>query len=791
MMNRREFIKSISMTGSSLLLAHAAIADVTRLSPMKPASQKRLLGVQLSAKESADVQDQYDVPFLKGMLRVPADQPARIDVDGEVRRIYLLGMTESAKVSGWSAPLDYSRRYFIGDNLGQIQLDYADGTAQAFPLILGESLWWGPPFNRFREPFPADARLREAFASAMRLYPAKPVEDGIYAAVITPKAAALKSIVIQGSAAKQGAPLITGITLEAEGMNEIPGTVALTAGVLSPSVAQFFEERPLRPLGEDESQTAQELTNLKLAVYSSDESFTGYVALQKPQEYFGPSVSFKGSLPAEVLANAFCYNVQDSLNKIDGDGMYHTSTKGAVWWNDAGMGSPYTGKYYGQSWSRDLGRSLQELSELGYLEKALPCAEYAMRMARLWQETASLKFHGELLLPHWGRIINQPAVDTAFENDGHGLITVFLYKLWQRLPNRDEWLRANWSDVKAAGDWILWLFANPEISGASNGVLRTTGESAGGNGYSAYPDCSCFNALRALAQMADSVGETDSATQWRERAHQMHEAIGKQYIVTDPKYGPAWKLEYAGWPYKTTVLGPLVLSADYEGFAPRNQDDNWRAANEAAYQRLIDTYQPFGFYGLTMGYGQGFVTQSALLLDRMRDATVMLDWLAKEIYDPRFGSFIVSEGVQMDPTGRFWYRFGDLGNGVQEMEIVKTLRLVLGVDDTHPERIQFYPRMPYGWNEIAVEKYPVLFEASGKIQIAKLHYKLVRSGDGMQLEIGADKELGPVAMRLGPFAKRPKASSIRLNEHVPAGASIERNGDSWWLKFKASVSLLS
>lgn len=209
--------------------------------------------------------------------------------------------------------------------------------------------------------------------------------------------------------------------------------------------------------------------------------------------------------------------------------------------------------------------------------------------------------------------------------------------------------------------------------------------------------------------------------------------------------------------------------------------------NEAAYQRLIDTYQPFGFYGLTMGYGQGFVSQSALLLDRMRDATVMLNWLAKEIYDPRLGSFIVSEGVQIDPTGQFWYRFGDLGNGVQEAEIIKTLRLVLGVDDTQPGRTRFYPRMPYEWSEMAVEKYPVLFQGSGKLQAASLHYKLVRSGDGMELQIGADKDLGPIELRLGPFAKRPKASNILVNGQTPAGTAIEHSGDSWWIKFRSSL----
>ena len=225
-----------------------------------------------------------------------------------------------------------------------------------------------------------------------------------------------------------------------------------------------------------------------------------------------------------------------------------------------------------------------------------------------------------------------------------------------------------------------------------------------------------------------------------------------------------------------------AFAADFDGFAPNDNDPALRQVNEAAYQRLIDTYRPFGFYGQAMGYGQGFVTQAALLLDRMHDATAMFDWAAKEIYDPRTHCFIVPEGVQIDPTGKFWFHTGDLGNGVQEAEIVKVLRLVMGVDDTQPNRLQFYPRMPYGWNEIAVQRYPILFEQSGKMETALLNYKLKRSGKTMRLEISADKEVGPVAMRLGPFEKKPKESDIRVNGEVPLVSAVERSGDSWWVQ---------
>lgn len=776
-----------------LLSSCWAILLLTIRSPGESADETNSYwAIPLPGKQASNrpIVNRYGIPFVKGTLVFSPKGSARVNVGGIARRIFLLGMTTSAKISGWSDPTNYSVRYFIGDELGQIQLDYVDGTRQTFPLVLGQNIWWPPPFNLFPAQVPpADAKLNSAFAAALRLYLPAPVEDGNYVAVIAPKLVPLQSITVETSPAKKGTPVIAGITFELVGTNRIAGTTPLMPGAFSEGFTEFVEKKPLRPAGEEQNQTRHELKNLNLAFYSSDESFKGHVAPQTPQGYAGPDVSFKGGLAAEVLANAFSCNVQDMLNKIDPDGMYHTSTKGAVWWRDDGMGSTNTGKYYDQCWSRDMGRSLEELSELNYTNVALRSADYGLRMAHLWEENPLLKFHGEFLPPHWGRVINKPDNHIAFENDGHGLIIMFLYRLWERLPNRDEWLRARWPDIKAAGDWILWQFEHSKISGATGGALHTTGESASGSGNSVYPDVICMHALRALAQMADSIGETNSATQWHQRADEMQAAIGSHYIINDPKYGRVWTLEHAGWPYKSTILGPLVFLSDYEGFAPEEENDNWRSVNEAAYQRLIDTYQPFGFYGLTMGYGQGFVAQSALLLDRMHDATTMLDWAAKEIYDPRFGSFIVSEGVQMDPTGQFWFRFGDLGNGVQEAEIVKTLRMVIGVDDTQPGRLQFYPRMPYDWKEITVNKYPVLFENSGKLQNTFLNYNLVRSNNGMKLEISADEALGPVVMRLGPFEKKPEISKISVNGQSPTGAVVEHSGDSWWVRFSANVGI--
>ena len=72
------------------------------------------------------------------------------------------------------------------------------------------------------------------------------------------------------------------------------------------------------------------------------------------------------------------------------------------------------------------------------------------------------------------------------------------------------------------------------------------------------------------------------------------------------------------------------------------------------------------------------------------------------------------EGVEVDPTGSYGFGTGDLGNGVQEAEIVKVFRILIGVDDTCPQRLRIMPRLPYSWNEVVVEKYPVLFEREGR-----------------------------------------------------------------------------
>ena len=763
----------------------------------------RFLALHIAQNDAATGQMlyRYGVPFLETPSRPATKDVIQAGVGVTVKKIFLLGLIETQRPSAWSSPLTYASRYIVGDNLGTIRLHYADGFSKDYPLILGESVWWGLPFYQTREPFPTDARLRNAFEQCLRLYPPAPVDDGNYVAVIAPKNSPLASIEITNSPAKHGSVAVSGITVEVAPDARVPGSLPIPAGDLTPDFRKFIAEKSLRPAGVDDAGSKQRLTALSDALYSTDADFKLPIPAEIPAGYSGPRVIFKGNNYAVALQNAFYANVQDMLDKIDADGTYHTSTRNALSWagdprsagGEFGTFRKDVGVYYGDAWSRDLGRTMQELTELGFLGKTTPTADFALRSARTWSQNPSLNYKGVPLPPHWSRVINRPDFAQPFENDGHGLIALFIYKLWQRVPDRDQWLRARWPDVKEAGDWIPWQFDHADITGAKDGVLYTTGESAAGKGYSVYPDAVCMTALEALAQIADSIGETQSAALWRDRAAKMRKAIPARYAITDPKYGHVWTLDDAGWPNQSTVLGPLIFLADYRGFAPQDDDPSWRPVNEAAYQRLIDTYRPFGFYGWAMGYGQGFVTQAALLLDRMKDVTPMLNWTARETWDSEIHSFVVPEGVQVSPDGRYVFRTGDQGNGVQEAEIVKIFRLLIGVDDNdlprHPpgSALRIMPRMPYGWKEITVSKYPALVERNGNRETAMLHYNLRRIGDRMALDISADRPLGPVAMRLGPFEKQPVAADVLVNRKHPSDAQIAQSGDSWWVSFTTSI----
>ena len=712
------------------------------------------------------------VPFVVSASSAATDGGvSRVPIGCKARHLFLLGMTNSLDQGNycWSNPNDYSGRFFIGETLGEIRVRYADGSIGRYPLTLGESLWWGMRFTQYPEPFVSNASARKALGAFLLLFPSGPAPDGRYLAVITPRAAAIECIEIVDSPVKTGVPVVVGLTVEPMPGQVASSAVALPHDRISADVTAFVRRSPLRRAGDGDRAAARKLAALREALYTTQANFPKHVKPVIPASYIGPEFAFEGDAYAEVLTNILYANLADIADRVDDDGMYHTSSKGAASWGGyEGFGTfrDGVGSYYTQSWTRDMGRSLGELCAFGYIDEAKRCADYVLRAARVWEDRSDLRLDGVQLPRHICRVLQMPDPTPGqgcFENDGHGLTALFIYNLWRRLPDRDQWLRERWDDVRGLGDWIVWQMEHPDISGAKE-VLRTDSECAGGIGYSVYADVACIEALRALGDMADSIGHSDIAAKWRAIADRIHTGCESTYVMADKAYGRTWTLDNSGWPNRSTVMGPVIIPPDRSGFLI---DDRWRRFNEAAYRRQVESYKPFGCFGVAMGYGQGFVTQAALLLDRMGDASEMLRWAARQTYCAAFKPYIVPEGCEIDPTGRFWHRTGDLGNGVQQAEIVKALRVVIGIDDSSPKTLKLCPRMPYGWTSIRVGRFPL---ATG----AHISYMLKRVAGGYRFYVTSDKPLPAVRIRLGPFKTMPKLTSPGRT------AKAQRSGDSWW-----------
>jgi len=265
--------------------------------------------------------------------------------------------------------------------------------------------------------------------------------------------------------------------------------------------------------------------------------------------------------------------------------------------------------------------------------------------------------------------------------------------------------------------------------------------------------------LIGFAEMADTIGESAKARKWRKTAKKLRKGMA-EYLVDEPPYGKTWTLKSAGWPHHSTILAPVILSADTQSYTMDDWDNAFTHVTRNSFQRLVDNtrkYTPYCAYGAAMGYSQGFVTQTALLLDRMDEASEMLRWIARfTYYDAPIEAekYLVPEGAEIIPTGEFWHRIGDLGNGVQQAETLKVLRLVIGVDNTGGDyEIRFVPRLPLDWTGIKIEDYPVWIRKNGKPHRVELGYDLQRNGRGMIFTVTSDTVLPKVELRLGALKK--------------------------------------
>ena len=676
--------------------------------------------------------------------------------------------------------------------------------ASRVPLIFGFNVWWYRQMyvdgyiRPFDEPGP-----RRVLEEALHLIRTDRPPPEAFVMSIRLKDKPFEKIVLEDEPGKMGFPLISAVTLESAGgvwwgLHADGDPTSLPAARWSREMSRRMEACAIHP-DTAVAEAARSVAELQpiLGTRLEDLEKIKQLPLNIPADYQGPRVRFTGGVCADILTDMFYHNVNDLLAKT-ADGTYHTSTLGSPnWGRFLGFGTweEGLGLYYNTAWSRDFGCSLIELSELGYQDRAEKLSAWAWKCADWYTEHGMKYADGTPVPPHWTRKINAPLdnppgspPEGPQENDGHGLLMLGTYKTWQRTADRATWTRQHWKQIQSAAEWICWQFEHPDLSRATD-VLHTDSEAAGfswtsnGVGQSPMADFVCAKGLRAYAEMADATNEKRSADRWRHRAEKMEQAMLKTYLRPDPTYGTIWN-NAPTWGGHYAMLGPILGLPDYQSMDGASADKPWTQidANSFLWQLHEHTGQPWAFHAETMGYGQGWMSQAALILDRMNEATQLVDWLARFTYYAPYKSYIVPEGVAWSDDGKYWHRLGDLGNGVQEVAAIKVARLIVGIDDSRPEQLRILPRLPLGWTSVQISDYPAC-TSRGNVRL-KMHYQIQNSSDiRCQLEFTSEPET--FSFRLGPYAMNTIAGDllVKINGH-PTPVSLETVGDRQWIWLK-------
>jgi hypothetical protein len=298
--------------------------------------------------------------------------------------------------------------------------------------------------------------------------------------------------------------------------------------------------------------------------------------------------------------------------------------------------------------------------------------------------------------------------------------------------------------------------------------------------YSIYCDFPCWLGLTAYADMAEAAGKVDDEKRWRSYASHLEDGFNNFYPKKDPSYGDIWDPgKNSSWPYGHGVLAPVIIWPDYYGFDLSGMPKDWLERSRNTFRYQLTRCDPDHGSGIAMGYGQCFLTEAALLLDEMRHGEKCLNRLAGFTYCKGYKPYIIPEGCEIDESHTWWHRTGDLGNGVQEGEGIKCVRIVLGIDDTKPERTLFIPRMPQSWSEISAERYPVNTLDGNRVVTRSVDFKVKRSTKHCEFTVNSDRPLAETALRIGPFAPTVKQVKASVNGESRT-LSTFRSGDSAW-----------
>jgi hypothetical protein len=298
--------------------------------------------------------------------------------------------------------------------------------------------------------------------------------------------------------------------------------------------------------------------------------------------------------------------------------------------------------------------------------------------------------------------------------------------------------------------------------------------------------------LQVSAEIADSLDHYDESQRWKNYASRIEKQIVPR-LTFDSSLGTTWRYcKKSVWPSAMESLAFAFLSIYKTGIDTKKWDTTYYNITHRTYQQRINQktkYSPV----LGMGYGLGWLTQSALILDKLDDASKLLYNLAKFSYDKNMNYYdtktqkdwrkwlwIIPEGTNILPDSS-WYRIGDLGNGANQGIAMHAIESCIGLDDSKRDTIKIMPRLVDDASKITIENLYVL-TSSG---VSAINYQYERC---KFFKLESKKPINNLSIRIGPFSSEKNAddSAKKIRCNVASSPRIEMWGTSngknaWWI----------
>lgn len=752
---------------------------------------------------------------------------------------------------------DRNDQQYFRKKVGWIEINYENQTKDEIPLIIGATIWFAKgwayqpshSYNKeLQEPFAARPEYMKIFRENLLL---KETDEQVndsnvlahYYLAIKPRNFKIKNIIVCDDKKSWGKPFISGITL-ANASNTESFTKFENNAIAEKDLEIVYDVTKNYDLEERANKIAK-------IICTSQSDLPSKVAILKfPGNLKATSVQLSGISKNNVdylgmINNMWVANLIQINEKMETksgfmqetckDCPFYGGYEGIGTWAPAGI-------YFNNSYAR----TSDHMATIGFRylnnkEKPTSYIDFVDRCLYFYRNNHDTTqgppnnildtTRYPVNLPHWGMEMTNkyygPEINELWGNeemDGHGTNMIGRWFAWNILEKpMDKWLteprknvynKSRWQSTKDAADYVCWLmdytgqdliWSEGEINGwGLNGklvpgmktdekdIIKIKENYKIADMYELYPSLACMIGLQVSAEMADSLGKHDESQKWRKYASKIEAQIVPG-LTFDSPLGKTWRYcKKSVWPSRMESLAFAFLSIYKTGIDTKKWDTTYYKITYQTYLERLNQktkYAPV----LGLGYGLGWLTQSAFILDKLDDASDLLYHMAKFSYDKNMNYYdiktqkdwrkwlwIFPEGTNILPDSS-WYRIGDLSNGANQGIAMHAIESCIGLDDTKRDTIKIMPRLVDEANKIEVENLYVLTTYG----ISKIDYQYERC---KFFSLESNKQIRNLSLRIGPFSSEEcaKNSMKKTKCNVPSIQRIEKSGTSkgenaWWI----------